>query len=248
MRELPQRSTGVNTMRAFLLACLLAMSFAAQANEDAVRKAFEAKVPGVKVMSVTKTPYGGLWEVFTQNNAVHYTDEAVSFIIFGNLIDTKTNQNVTQLRLRKLTGINLKDLPLDMAIKKVRGKGERVLMVFSDPSCPYCKRLERDIAKMDNITVYVFLYPVEKNFPGTTNLSKSIWCSYDKAKAWDDWMLKGVRPTAAPKCRTPVEALDKIGNKLGIIGTPTLIFGDGAVTPEYVQPEQLERLLNETPR
>lgn len=235
-------------MRTVLLSVLLVFSLAARAGEADIRKAFEAKLPGPKVTSVTKTPYGGLWEVFTQDNTLYYTDEAVSFIVFGNIIDTKTSQNVTQLRLRKLTGINLNDLPLDMAIKKVKGKGERVLMVFSDPSCPFCRRLEQDIAKMDNLTVYVFLYPIENKFPGTTNLAKSVWCSYDRAKAWDDLMLKGVRPTAAPKCRTPVEALDKIGAKLGVGGTPTLIFGDGAIMPRYVEPKELERMLDETPR
>ena len=229
----------------FLLCAALACS-AAFADEASVRKLMESKFPNAKISNVAKTVYGGLYEVYFDNEIV-YTDEQVSFVLVGNLIDARTPQNVTQQRLRKLTAINVKEIPLDLGIRKVKGNGKRQLIVFSDPMCPYCQRLERELEKLNNVTVYVMLYPVEAKFKGTTELSKQIWCSSDRGKAWDDWMLRKVAPTARAACKDPIARLEQVGGKLNINNTPTLIFADGGIIPGMVPAAQIEKYLNETP-
>jgi len=217
----------------------------AYADEGAVRKFFEGKFPQGKIQSVTRTVYGGLYEVY-MDGRLHYTDDKTTFIMVGELIDTKTNQNVTEQRMRRLTALNLKELPPpDMAIRRVKGNGKRQLTVFSDPMCPFCKRLELELSKLNNVTINVFLYPVEQKFPGTTELAKSIWCAPDRAKAWDEWMLKGQRPAGKGTCATPIEQIDKIGGKLSITATPTVIFGDGAPVNGFLSAVDLDRLMGQ---
>ncbi len=219
---------------------------AALADEASVRKLVEAKL-GNKVQSVTRTPYGGLYEVYV-DKTLHYTDEKVSFIIYGILIDTKTNRNVTEQRVRKLSALDLRKMPpLDMAIKRVKGDGKRQLMVFSDPMCPFCRKLEAELERINNVTIYLYPYPLEAKFPGSTNIAKSIWCSSDKAKAWDDWMLRALRPSGRTDCANPIEQIDTFATKLTIDTTPTIIFADGGVLRQYVGATDIERFLNDTP-
>lgn len=230
----------------FMLFMFVLSSAAVHADEASVRKVLESKFPGSKLESVTKAGYGGLYEIF-MDGRIGYTDEQVSFLMVGSLIDTKTSQNITQQRMRKLTAVNVREIPLDQTIRKVKGSGKRQLIVFSDPMCPFCQQLEKELDKLDNVTIHIALYPVEHKFKGTTELSKQIWCSTDRAKAWDDWMQRRVKPTAAPTCRDPLARLDQIGTKLRINNTPTIIFADGGIMLGAVSAAQLDKFLSETP-
>ena len=225
---------------------LLLSCAAAFADEASVKSLMESKFQGAKISSVSKTGYGGLYEVYVDGQ-IGYTDEKVTFFIVGNLIDTKTSQNVTQQRLRKLTAINVKEIPLDLGIRKVLGNGKRQLIVFSDPMCPFCRQLEQELLRIGNVTVYIMLYPIEAKFKGTTELARQIWCSSDRGKAWDDWMQRRVKPTAKPDCKDPIARIEQVGNKLNITNTPTLIFADGGIVPGTVPAAQLEKLLKDTP-
>lgn len=220
----------------------------AAADEAGVKQQLITKFPQAKIANVSKTTYGNLYEVYMDGD-IHYTDEKVTFLIIkGQLIDLKTSANVTEQHFRKFTALNLKELPpFEMAIKRVKGDGRRQLMVFSDPMCPYCRRIEQEFAKLNNVTIYLFPYPIEKKFPGTTELAKAIWCSPDRGKAWDDWMLKGMKPTAKGTCPTPIEDIDRIGTKLGIGVTPTVVFADGAPMNGMVSAADMNRLMNQTP-
>ncbi len=232
-----------------LCALLLSLPLIAAADEASVRKLAESKLKGVKIDSVVKTPYGELYEIFADNR-IFYTDEQMTFMfVGGELIDTKTNAHVTELRYRKLTALNVKDLPpLSMAIKKVNGNGKRTLFVFTDPMCPFCKGLEKELVNVPDVSIYYFLYPIENKFPGSTTLANSVWCSSDRLKTWSDWMLKGVTPTAsATSCKTPVAELDKIGGRLGITVTPTLVFADGARIEGAIRAPDIDRYLAQTP-
>ena len=234
-------------LRILLLSFLIILVGAASADEAGLKKLIIAKFPQAKLESVVKTGYGGLYEVF-MDGRIHYTDEKMSFFMIGELIDTKTSLNVTEQRFRKLTALNLKELPsFDMAIKRVKGDGRRQLIVFSDPMCPYCRRIEQEFTKLNNVTIYLFPYPIEKRFPGSTELAGAIWCSPDRGKAWDDWMLKGQKPAAKAACVTPIADIDKIGNKMGIGVTPTVIFADGAPMNGMVSAADMDRLMNQTP-
>ena len=236
-----------NLKRMLVLALLASVSALAQAAEPAgklttesiIKRTLEGKLNGVKVDAVVKTPYLGLYEV-RMDSEILYTDEKMNYIFSGNIIDSKSMQNLTEKRLRELTAVKWENLPLDGAFKTVRGNGKRMLAVFSDPNCPYCKRFEKDLAKVDDITIYTFLYPILSQ--DSHDKSKAVWCSPDKVKAWDDLMLKGVVP-AAGRCDTPVERNVEFGRKYRINGTPTVIFVNGERVPGAIPAEQVEKLL-----
>ena len=209
-----------------LLAALLTSS--AFADEASLRKAIETAYPKVRVDSITKTSYAGLYEVFLDGQIV-YTDEKFSFLIAeGRLIEPKTKRDVTGERMDELTKIDFSALPLDQAIKVVKGNGSRKLVVFSDPDCPYCKRLEqKELTTLSDVTVYTFLYPLEQLHPDAGNKSKAIWCAPDRAKAWQDWVLNGQLPKGGATCDAPIEKLAELGRRLAVTSTPTLFFADG---------------------
>lgn len=216
---------------------------AAIANETAVLSRVRERFPQAFVDKVFATPYPGLYEVL-MDNKLFYTDEQVTFVLVGNLIDVKSSQNLTQQRLRKLTAIEWKSLPLDLAIKKVKGDGSRRLAVFSDPLCPHCVTQEKELAKITNVTIYTFLYPIERLHKGATDRSRAIWCSPDKAKAWDEFLINGIAPKPRP-CADPIKQIDALGAKLKIASTPTLIFGDGTVVTGGIHAQQIEKLFAE---
>jgi len=207
--------------------------------EAIIKRTLEGR--GAKVDAVAKTPYLGLYEV-RMDNEIIYTDEKMNYIFSGNIIDAKSMQNLTEKRLRDLSSIKWDNLPLDAAVKTVRGNGKRVLAVFSDPNCPYCKRFEKDLSKIDNITIYTFLYPILSQ--DSSDKSKGVWCSADKSKAWSDLMLNGTVPATA-RCDTPIEKTLELGRKYRVSGTPTLVFANGERVPGAIPSEQLEKLLAE---
>ena len=231
----------------FIVLGLVLACGCAWANEASVRKLIESKNPGVKVEGVTKTPYGGLYEVY-MDGRIFYTDDKMSFIIVGDLIDTKTSKNITLQRYRKLTAINVKEIPLELGIRKVNGNGRRKLIVFSDPLCPFCQQLDQELLKVNDVTIYIMLYPVEHLHPGATELSRLIWCSPDQAQAWEDWMQSKTKPSAQSSCTgDPMAQLDGIGDRLGINTTPTMVFADGGVIVGMVSAAQIEKYLTDTP-
>lgn len=207
--------------------------------ETIIKRTLEGRLGGAKVEAVVKTPYLGLYEVRV-GSEILYTDEKMNYIFSGNIIDAKNMQNLTEKRLRELSGIKWEDLPLDAAFKTVRGNGKRVLAVFSDPNCPYCKRFEKTLAEVDDITIHTFLYPILSQ--DSHDKARAVWCSPDKVKAWDELMLNGTVP-AAGNCDTPIEKNLALGRKFRINGTPTLIFANGERVPGAIPGDRLEKLL-----
>lgn len=224
------------------LAAILMFAATAQANESVIRKALTTQFPGAQIASVKKTPYSGLFEVYLDGQLV-YVDGKAQYIFAGDVIELKSRDNLTQARLNQLQAIDWKILPLDNALKTVKGNGARKLVVFSDVDCPYCRKFEAELAKVDNITVYTFLYPIEGLHPKAIQASKQIWCAPDRNKAWDEYITGGSVPKNDGKCANPVDATIALGNKLKISGTPTLIFANGQRVPGMVPAAQLERLL-----
>jgi thiol:disulfide interchange protein DsbC len=212
------------TIRNLLLAVLLLGALTAQANEALIRKTLESRLQGVKVEGVVKTPYLGLWEVRVGDELL-YTDEKVSYIFSGNVLDGRNMKNLTEERLQKLTAIKFEDLPFSQAFKVVRGNGRRQLAIFEDPNCGYCKRFEQDLAKLDDVTVHVFLYPILSQ--NSVDKSKAVWCSSDRAKAWSDLMLGSGTPSASRGCDNPVDKNIELGRRMRIDGTPTTFLANG---------------------
>lgn len=233
-------------LKQYLSAALLAitMTGVSVADEASLKKAIEAAYPKFKVESVTKTPYPGLYEVFMGGQIV-YTDEKLNFLIAeGRLVDPKTKKDITGERLEELTKIDFSSFPLNQAIKVVKGNGSRKLVVFSDVDCPFCKRLEQnELANIDDVTVYTFLYPIESLHPDAANKSRSIWCAPNRVKAWNDWIFNNQLPSAAGKCDVPLERVGEMARKYGVTSTPTLFFADGKRMLGAQPHKEIERYL-----
>lgn len=230
-------------------AVLSSLSVAAMADEASLKKAVEAAYPKFKVESVSKTPYPGLYEVFMAGQII-YTDEKMSFLIAeGRLVDPKSKKDLTAERMDELTKIDFAKLPLDQAIKVVKGSGSRKLVVFSDVDCPYCKRLEQnELSNITDVTVYTFLYPIVQLHPDAAAKSKSIWCASNRVKAWDDWIMRNQLPKNAVNCDVPLEKVGDLAKSLDITSTPTLIFADGKRMLGAQPYKEIERALQAAAR
>ena len=205
----------------------------------AVKKAIEQKLPGTVVKGVVKTPYFGLYEV-QLDEQILYTDAKVKYVVSGSIYDTDTKKNLTDARQRELNRIAFDSLPLDLAFKRVKGNGERKLAIFSDADCPFCARLEQELKSVDNVTIYTFLFPIDQLHPNAAQKSKQIWCSADKAKAWDAFFVSGKLPDNGGDCDNPVTATNALGQKLRVQATPTLVFADGSIMPGALPAQQIE--------
>ncbi|MBV8634508.1 MAG: DsbC family protein [Burkholderiaceae bacterium] len=209
--------------------------------EEQAVKALAQKRLGeeVKIESVHKTELAGLYELYA-NGQLMYTDAQAKYLIGGPIIDMESGKNYTSASLAQLNKINFSDLPFDSAIKMVKGNGKRVIAVFEDPNCGYCKKLRRELGDMDNVTVYTFMYNILAADSSTK--SKNVWCAPNRLKAWDDWMVSGKMPGNAPaSCTTtPNDQVYALGQKLHVTGTPTIFFADGTRSPGFLERAALE--------
>lgn len=217
---------------------------AALADTEAVKKAIAGKMPDVQIRSVSKSPYAGLYEVVANGFTVFYTDEKAEIGIFNTMIDLRTRKNLIEARAQELMKVDVSRLPLDKAIVKVRGDGSRKLYVFSDPDCPFCRQLEKELEGVSNVTMYTFLYPLTSIHPDAMRKAELVWCSEDRAQAYYDMMLGGKEPQGQPTCATPVKEIVKLAEQLYITGTPGLIFGDGKLVPGGLPRHQIEAQLD----
>ena len=249
-----------NAIRAVLAAALMMTGLLAGAADNAptvanaqrqvpaaidaqLRKNLEQRLPSIgKVDEVARTPIQGVYEVRVGTD-IFYSDAEGNYLINGQIIDTRARKNLTEERQDKLLAIDFDALPVKDAFTVVRGNGKRKLAVFQDPNCGYCKRFERDLQKVDNVTIYMFLYPILG--PDSTEKSKGHWCAKDKAKTWTDWMVKNEpAPKADAACDVGAIARNvEFGKKHKITGTPTLIFVDGSRVPGAIAAADVEKML-----
>jgi thiol:disulfide interchange protein DsbC len=224
---------------AFLLT--LGAAAALAQGDSVIRRNLAERIPQLgKIDEVRKTEMPGLYEVRIGSD-LFYTDAEGNYLINGQLIDTKTKHNLTEERIDRLTAVDFAALPAKDAFTIVRGNGKRKIAVFEDPNCPYCKRFERDLQKVDNVTVYMYLYPILG--PDSMEKANHIWCAKDKGRTWEDLMVAG-KPVPAASCDTAAVARNvEFGRKHKISGTPTLIFVDGTRVPGAVSADQVEKLL-----
>jgi thiol:disulfide interchange protein DsbC len=225
---------------ALLVAGLL--SSAARADEGAVRQAFQAKFPKMTIESVNKTPFPGVFEVVLEGQIL-YTDEKLSYLFSGNLLDIRGREprNLTEQTTSRIASTALAK-STELAVKRVRGNGKRVLYTFEDPNCGYCKELQKELVKVNDVTIYTFLWPILS--PDSMDKSKSIWCSKDRAKAWEDYMIRGVAPTAKRDCdTTALEKNAKLAQRFGLRGTPGVYVAGGEQIGGYVPADKLEAAL-----
>lgn len=214
----------------------------AYGSEAGIGKAFQAKFPNATVESVTRTPFAGIYEVVFDGQ-IAYTDEKLNFVFFGNLYDMRgsAERNLTRERNSQLA-IQTLSKSTSLAIKRVRGNGKRVLYTFEDPNCPYCKELQKELAKVTDITIYTFLWPILSM--DSVDKSRAVWCAKDRGKAWDELMSRGTVPQNDGKCDTPLEKNIQLAQRFGIRGTPAIFLADGRMISGVVPAEKLEQALN----
>ncbi|MGX4642701.1 DsbC family protein [Massilia sp. SYSU DXS3249] len=210
--------------------------------EANIRKNIEPRLGGAKIDSVTETPYSGLYELRVGSDIL-YTDKKAEYLFIGQVYEAKTSKNLTRARIDDLNKIKFADLPLNLALKQVKGNGKRVIAVFEDPNCGYCKRLRQTTLKdLNDVTIYTFMYNILSEDSFTK--SKNIWCAPNRIKAWDDWMINGKVPAATPaSCESPNAKVLELGQTLNITGTPAIFFTDGTRIPGAVDLQTLETKL-----
>jgi thiol:disulfide interchange protein DsbC len=230
-------------INALMAALLLTSSHSLWAQDANLKKNLAERLPSLpKIEEISKTPMPGVFEVRVQGNELFYTDAKGDFLIQGVLIDTKQKRNLTEERTDKLSAVAFDSIPLKFAFSQVKGNGKRKLVVFADPNCGYCKRFEKDLQKIDNVTIYHMMYPVLGEDSKTK--SRNIACAKDRVKTWNDWMLQGVTPPAVACDNHNIDAIVEFGKKHRINGTPTLFVADGTRVPGAIDAAQVETLLN----
>ncbi|MEE8254080.1 MAG: DsbC family protein [Nitrosomonadaceae bacterium] len=229
-------------IKLFLLPLLMyLLSSAAHADEASLKKSLKAYFPNEKIEILKKTPFLELYEVVV-GDQLFYVDEKVNYFFTGYIFDLKTEKNITEERLREIMNarrVDIYSLPLELAIKEVKGNGKRKLIIFSDPNCGYCKRLEKELVNVTDVTIYTLLYPI---LNGSKEVANTIWCSDDRLKAWNNFMLKAIKPTGT-NCKTPIDTFLQIGKKHGFNSTPTMIFADGTVVSGMMSAGMIEKKL-----
>lgn len=230
-------------IRTLLAAASLGVALSATAQESAIRTTLVERIPQLeKIDEIRPTPMKGLYEVRVGTD-LFYTDAKGNFLIQGELIDTQARRNLTEDRIKQLTAVDFNALPLQDAFVTVRGNGKRRLVVFADPNCGYCKRFERDLLNVDNITIHTFLYPILS--PDSAEKSRNIWCAKDRLAAWNDWMQRDKTPSAASCDTAALQRNLAFGKKHKITGTPTLLFTNGARIPGAIGSAEIEKRLAE---
>lgn len=215
--------------------------------EAKLKKTFEEtyKEQKIQVKSVTPTPVAGIYELVLSGSQIIYMDANANYFFSGELIDLRAKKSITQERIETMNTANFNELPLENAIKEVRGKGTLKLVVFSDPDCPYCKELEKVMAQIDDLTIYTFMMPIEALHPQAKQKSIQIWCSENPTEAWTNWMRKNITPAGSRTCQHPIEEIIALGDSLGFTGTPTLIFPNGVTQAGYAPKDELLKLIQE---
>lgn len=229
---------------ALTLTCSLALltGLADAQSDQQVRSELQKKLgTNTKIKSVSASPIPGIYEVLIGNEVV-YTDANSKYLIQGEVIELATGKNITEQRQADLNRIKWSDLNPSNALKFVRGNGSRQMAVFSDPNCGYCKRLDKSLQQLDNVTIYTYLIPILS--PDSAQKSKQIWCSADPQKAYIDWMINGINPSGKSDCSTPLDKNMAFAKTYGITGTPTIFFTDGSRFPGAVQITDIEKKFN----
>jgi len=225
-----------------LLAALLPRA-AAPDDNAALRDKMSKALNGATIREIRPLPELGLYGVVFSGTNVLYTNASGTMVFVGNLYRTEGKVNLTEARKKDLMHVDFASLPLDMAFKQVKGDGRRRLVVFADPDCPYCKQLERELAPISDVTIYVFLFPLSIH-PDAERKARLVWCAPDRGKAWSELMLAGTEPGAARDgCSAPIRQIGDLAERLGVHATPGIIFEDGKLVPGLIPRQEIEGLL-----
>jgi thiol:disulfide interchange protein DsbC len=224
------------------LTLLALAASSASADEEKIRQILQNRFPAMTVESVEKAPLAGLYEVVLDGEIV-YTDEKAEYFFGGNIYDIRTlpPRNLTEEKSKRLVGQALAGAQ-NLAIRLVKGNGQRILYTFEDPNCGYCKQLAGELDKISDVTIYTFLLPILSQ--DSVDKSRAVWCAPDRAKAWTDLMLRAVVPDNSGACATPIERNLQLMRRFGIRGTPAIYLSNGQQIGGYIPAERIEQALH----
>lgn len=234
-------------MRKSILAGLMVSMFVVCAHADDtdnIKKNLEGNLPGVKIGEIVKLSNGPFYQVVGNGINVFYTDGKGEIGFFGKMVNLKTKTDLTQAEVDKLRMVGFSTLPLDKAFVRVKGNGKRKIAIFTDPDCPYCHELEKELVNVKDVTIYTFLYPLTSIHPDSKRKAEQIWCAKDPAKTWDDWMLNQKElPSGTANCATPIADISTLAQQHWITGTPGIVFEDGELIPGMINSAEIEKHL-----
>jgi thiol:disulfide interchange protein DsbC len=239
----PLRLLAQTTVLALLGTSCAAAAAAAADTATTLKNTIEKRFPGSHVLDVQPSAMPGLYELFMGDQIV-YADATGDYLIVGSMVDTQTHQNLTEARLNDHGKIDFGTLPVNRAIKVVKGNGSRVFAVFSDPDCPFCQELEKTLLSVNDVTMYVYLFPIASLHPQAPAKAHAIWCAKDRSAAWNQWMNEKKLPPATSCSGDPIDALQKLGDDLHINSTPTMFFANGRRVAGAIPLKDLQQLLS----
>ena len=231
------------TLTTAALAALTLLAGPARADEAEIRKTLTERFANLpRIDEIRPSPMAGVWEVRIGTD-IMYSDAKGTYLLQGSMIDTATRRNLTEERVDKLTAIDFASLPLKDAIVWKNGTGKRRIAVFADPNCGYCKRLEKDLVNVKDVTVYTFVIPILGG--DSPEKSKSIWCAKDNTTVWRNWMIDGATPARQMgQCdASAIERNAAMAKKYKVTGTPAIVFEDGTRAPGAIPAAEIEKRL-----
>lgn len=240
-----KRSDPRRLVRASIAIFAFSIAPACMAEADPIvgklKATLQSRLENMKIENISKSPISGVFEVRVDSHIL-YSDANGDYLVTGDMINAKTKENLTKIRLSEINRIDFSELPLKNAIKFTKGDGNRKIAIFSDPHCVHCKKFESTLDLIDNVTVYTFIYPVLS--PDSIAKSKAIWCSTDQQKAWREWMQSNIVPTAPRSCdTTAIKQNIALGDKFKVEGTPVVFLANGRRLQGAVPADMLNKEL-----
>ena len=211
------------------------------ANVDTVKSNLSKQHPKLNIENIQATDMKGIYSG-SMDGQVVYLGEDAQHILVGSMYRLSDQKNLTQDLVLKQNSIDWKKLPLQDAVKSVRGNGKRQIAIFSDPNCPYCKQLETELNKLNDVTIYTFIYPIKNQ---SIAVSKQVFCEKAPALAWSNLISKGIQPSSKKACANPVDRNLSLGKSLGLNGTPAIIFSNGFKVMGSHPAQEIEKMWKE---
>lgn len=211
------------------------------ANVDTVKSNLTKQHPKLNIENIQTTDMKGIYSG-SMDGQVVYVGEDAQHILVGSMYRLSDQKNLTKDLVLKQNSIDWKKLPLQDAVKSVRGNGKRQIAIFSDPNCPYCKQLETELSKLNDVTIYTFIYPIKNQ---SIAVSKQVFCEKDSALAWSNLISKGIQLSSKKNCANPVDRNLSLGKSLGLNGTPAIIFSNGFKVMGSHPAQEIEKMWKE---
>lgn len=243
MNHPTQKRTGLLFCVATILFFFTSVIYADQASDiSSVRAELEKMFPQAKTAEIKPTDAPGVYEMELQGSYA-YAYVNGDYLLIGDLYNSKDKVNIGDQKLAERMAGLIRDVPTSKMIVYGPEKPARYITVFTDIDCGYCQKLHREVPELNEAGIQVRYLAFPRAGIGSKSHKKyvSVWCSDDPQTSLTD--AKAGKSVPAASCDNPIEESYKLGQEVGVRGTPTIIFDDGTVTPGYIPSKELIRRL-----